>query len=333
MGGAHGVNPDHPGPSPRRLRAYLTNALEEIRSKALFSSAVDWAEVDREAEAVLDAATHYADTHAFLTTVLQRAGGRHSHLNPPPGSAPNRQPTGRMAAALGPSTPTGHLVDQVIDSVLGQAVDQSPVVVAYLRLPRLSHGREHSRRYLADGTAVMSTLIAGRPSGWIVDLRANIGGGMWPMLAVAAPLLPEGILGHFLSPDGSAQAWSAHRGRIKLGRKTLARSRTQRPNDDRAPIAVLTSCHTASAGEAAALAFRAQPRARLIGAPTAGMTTANRTHVLRDGTRLRISALFYADLNQTLVDGPVPIDQHLTDNSRDIAMRAALDWIAHEPRR
>lgn len=300
-------------PSTRQLRAYMTGALHEIRTTGLFSSDVAWDDVEREAQVVLDAAASYADTHTFLGSVLHQAGGRHSHLTPPPTSAASRQRNARVAEVLGPPTPTGHLIDQ--DSV------------AYLRLPRLPDGRKTARRYLADGTAVMNSLISARPAGWIVGLRANIGGGMWPMLAVAAPLLPEGVLGHFLSPGDRVQTWSAHRGRIKLDRKTMARDRTHRRPGDRTPIAVLTSSHTASAGEAVALAFRAQPRARLIGAPTAGMTTGNRTHVLPDGTRLRISVADYADHDRALIEGPVPVDQHLTDNSRDVAMSAALIWI------
>ncbi|NUP53135.1 MAG: hypothetical protein HOW97_38310 [Catenulispora sp.] len=294
----------------------MADALHEIRTTALFTSDVAWDDVEQEAQAVLDAADTYADTHTFLASVLHQAGGRHSHLTPPPTSAASRQRNVRVTERLGPPTPTGHLIDQ--DSV------------AWLRLPRLPDGRQAARRYLADGTAVMTGLVAARPRGWIVDLRANIGGGMWPMLAVAAPLLPEGVLGHFLSPDGRVQTWSAHRGRIKLDRKTMARDRTRRRPDGHPPIAVLTTSHTASAGEAVALAFRAQPRARLIGAPTAGMTTGNRTHVLSDGTRLRISVAHYADHDRALIQGPVPVDQHLTDNSRDVALSAALAWIRGE---
>lgn len=105
-----------------------------------------------------------------------------------------------------------------------------------MRLPRLSEGRKNTHHYLTDGTSVMNALIEARLCGWIVDLRANIGGSMWPMLAVAAPLLPDGVLGHFRQPDGRYQAWSAHRGRIKQGHQTMARSRTHHPPDDHSPI-------------------------------------------------------------------------------------------------
>ncbi|MGH3274193.1 MAG: S41 family peptidase [Streptosporangiaceae bacterium] len=46
---------------------------------------------------------------------------------------------------------------------------------------------------------------------------------------------------------------------------------------------------TASDGEAMAIAFRSQPGVRVIGTPTAGFTTGNRTYLLRDGTRLCIT--------------------------------------------
>lgn len=300
-------------PTERRLRAYLTGALDAVQHTALFSDTVDWDDVRCQASTVLTGASRYADTHAFLGAVLRQAGGRHSRLVPP--GRMHRQPDSRLAAALGPPVPTGHLIDAATNPT------------GYLRLARLPDGRARARRYLSDGAAILNTLIPARPGGWIVDLRANTGGNMWPMLAVAAPLLPQGVLGHFTLPDGGHQAWSQHRGRIRLNGRPMARSRGSRPTGDHPPIAVLTSRHTSSAGEAVALAFRAQPQARLIGTPTAGLTTGNRTHVLRDGTRLHISGTYYADHRRLPVDGPVPVDQHLTDNTHDAAVNAALLWI------
>lgn len=309
-------------PSERRIRGYVVDAVGAIRRNAVFSAEVDWDAVAREAGVVAEAARSYADTHSFLTAVLKEAGGRHSHLTvagrgQSPGSQtpPTRQIPPNPQIPQIPPIPTGHLVEGVT------------VPLAHLRLPRLPDSRKAVTRYLADGTAAMRSLLEARPHGWIMDLRANGGGNMWPMLAVAAPLLPEGVLGRFVRADGRSQDWYLRDSAIGLGTKTMARSRITRPPNDRTPIAVLTSSHTASAGEAAALAFRAQPRARLIGRPTAGLTTGNQTVVLRDGTRLHISAAFYADPDGELLDGPVPIDQYLEDNSREAATAAAVAWL------
>ncbi|HEY3748883.1 MAG TPA: S41 family peptidase [Pseudonocardiaceae bacterium] len=278
-------------------RADLLDALDVIERTALFSDTVDWAAVRGDAETVPDA-------HAFLTTVLKQAGGRHSHLTPP---GPPRSLPPKVVAALGPPLPTGELIE----------------TVGYLRLPRLSGGLRRARDYVRTGGRVLDGLVAAHPSAWIVDLRANTGGNMWPMLAVAATLLPDGVLGHFGLPDGSYLVWSLNRGRLRLDGKRMARSHSPAHQGGDVPIAVLVSRHTASAGEAVAVAFAGLPTVRLIGAPTAGFTTGNSTHVLRDGTRLHISGSYYADRDRRRIDGPVPVDINA-----DAALDAALSWIS-----
>lgn len=67
---------------------------------------------------------------------------------------------------------------------------------------------------------------------------------------------------------------------------------------------MLTSGRTGSAGEATAIVPRGQAPSRVFGTPTDGPTTANRTHVLRDGTRLWISGRSYADAAATSSPGP-----------------------------
>lgn len=277
-------------------RADLLGALDVIERTALFSDTVDWAAVRRDAETV-------SDPHAFLTTVLKQAGGRHSHLTPP-GPRPPLPP--RVVAALGPPLPTGELMD----------------TVGYLRVPRLSGGLRRVRDYVRTGGKVLDGLVAAHPTGWIVDLRANTGGNMWPMLAVASTLLPDGVLGHFIRPDGSCLVWSLKRRRLWLDGKRKARSHSPATAGE-APIAVLVSRHTASAGEAVVVAFAGLPSVRLIGTPTAGFTTGNSTHVLRDGTRLHISGSYYADRDRRRVDGPIPVDI-----CTDAALDAALSWLS-----
>ena len=58
----------------RRVRRYLMNALDLIQRTALFSDTVDWDAARRDAAATARQGS-YADTHAFLATVLQQAGG------------------------------------------------------------------------------------------------------------------------------------------------------------------------------------------------------------------------------------------------------------------
>jgi hypothetical protein len=94
----------------------------------------------------------------------------------------------------------------------------------YLRLPRLPSGRRLAARYVTVGSGLLAAIAAARPRGWIVDLRDNVGGNMWPMLAVAAALLDDGSLGFFVVPGGRCLAWSLDRGCVRLDGRRLARA-------------------------------------------------------------------------------------------------------------
>ena len=150
---------------------------------------------------------------------------------------------------------------------------------------------------------------------------------MWPMLAATAALLPDGVLGYFVLPGARQLAWSADGGRVRLDGRQMARARHPLTRAGPAPVAVLTSGRTASAGEAVAVAFGGLDRTCLIGQPTAGFTSGNETHVLRDGTRLHITGSFYADRNRRIFTCPIPVDRHLADRDRGAPLAAALSWI------
>jgi carboxyl-terminal processing protease len=206
---------------------------------------------------------------------------------------------------------------------------------AYLSLPRLSRrsgGPLLARRYVSVGSRLAGRLAVPQPCGWIVDLRQNTGGSMWPMIAAVAGLLDRGVLGHFLLPDGRRRAWCLNRWHISLGRKPVARVHGRPHRRDQAPLAVLISARTASAGEAALVALQAQSPTRTFGTATAGMTTGNITHVLPDGTRLMISTCHYADSAGQLISGPIQPDEPADPSNDHNALTQALAWIARDGR-
>ncbi|MFG2044997.1 S41 family peptidase [Dactylosporangium sp. NPDC048998] len=278
----------------RRVRRYLLHALGIIEGSALYRTDLDWPAVRADAIARCAGAVAYADTHETIAAVLRHAGGPHSGLRPP-----RTVHTGRT-----PELPSGGLVDGV----------------GHLRLHGC--GGDH-RGYRDTGGRIIRELAATRPTppaGWIVDLRGNQGGNMWPMLAVVAPLLPDGVLGHFVPPGGPVQTWTLRKGRILLAGRKLARSTGPRTPG---PVAVLTDTATASSAEAVAVAFRGRPGVRTFGTPTAGMTSANESHLLRDGTRMHLTVAYFADRHRTVYRGPLqPDDPGGTD-----PLAAAADWI------
>lgn len=132
--------------------------------------------------------------------------------------------------------------------------------------------------------------------GWIVDLRNDTGGDIWPMLAAVGPVLGEGVVGYFVDPDGVKTAWSYAAGKAQLGGKTVIGIENAYRLKHPAPaVAVLTGRDTASAGEAIVVAFRGRPHTRSFGEPTAGVPTGNEVYTLSDGALLVLTVVLDAD--------------------------------------
>jgi Peptidase family S41 len=70
--------------------------------------------------------------------------------------------------------------------------------IGALELPAIVGSTEQVQGYAASAQHMIRELDELGIDGWIVDLRRNTGGNMWPMLAGAGPILGEGELGAFV---------------------------------------------------------------------------------------------------------------------------------------
>jgi C-terminal processing protease CtpA/Prc len=174
---------------------------------------------------------------------------------------------------------------------------------------------------------------------WIVDLRANGGGNMWPMLAGIGPLLGDTIVGGSTSPRGKAH-WKYKDGAASLvhedGRvETLVTATAPVTLRDRwPPVAVLIDDATGSSGEVMAVAFQGRPNTRFFGRPTAGVSTTNQGFRLPDGANMVITVGTYVDRIGTTYGRPVVPDVAIASPFTgpsmlrgDPPVAAALDWL------
>lgn len=171
--------------------------------------------------------------------------------------------------------------------------------------------------------------------GWVVDLRSNSGGNMWPMLLGLAPLLEEAggsavRIGAFIAAD-AVRSWSSHDGAVWLEKKKLLDGglsvyRLRQPG---APVAVLLGPLTASSGEAMALAFRGRANTRSFGRPTAGYSTGNRPERLPDGSLLVVTSSVMVDRNGQGDGRKIAPDVEVADSGD--AAAAARDWLLAQP--
>jgi C-terminal processing protease CtpA/Prc len=200
----------------------------------------------------------------------------------------------------------------------------------YINVPSFSSGSDESNNDFATQLqAVIAELEQDRPCGWIIDLRGNGGGNMWPMVTGVGPILGEGVFGANIRADGGTIEWRYADGQGWWGEELLAQT-TNPPielHEQQPPAAILLGRGTASAGEAVAIAFKGRPDTRFFGSNTSGFTTSPEPYYLSDGAIIFLSDSYMGDRNGTAYKFHVSPDEevHLTDD-----FEAPTAWLAEQ---
>jgi carboxyl-terminal processing protease len=329
--------------------AFLDNALDTMRQHALHGQSVDWTAVRTEAFKRAGGAFNPIDTYPAIYWALVQLGDPGAHLRLPPGLYPDQiallQQAERDAVNNAPAAareqtsiptpftsrrlPEGHIV-----TVQGRNF-------GYVVLPRCSaKDNDGLLLYAADVRRILTDLTAQSPKGWIVDLRGNTGGNMWPMLAGIGPILGDGSVGSFVANDGNV-SWFYQDGktgtRNPAGLETVSLTLQEEPvlqTSSVAPVAVLVDSSTASSAEAITIAFHGRPASRSFGSRTAGKSTAVQPFKLDDGAELYLTTAIDADRSgKAYPDGFSP-DQVVSFNggsmpqeSNDQVLQSAQTWL------
>lgn len=293
------------GPAARRE---LDSAIALARARSLWRDTVTWTAVEADVRAAASGAESAADVHLAIQSLLQRLGDHHSFLM-------------RPAAALRFRS--------------GGAENPRPVIralpdgVGYISVPAYS-GAAHDAHvaYARGAQDSLAALLPLTGCGWVVDLRGNGGGNMWPMLGGLRPFLGDVAIGSFTPPTGSALVWHA-------GDTVDVRPTTALAALDSAWVAVLTGPHTASSGEIVAISFRGRSRTRSFGLPTAGLTTDNELFPLPDGSLLVLTVAVDADRTGRRYGGKFEPDELVqpapTGSPADPQLARALAWLRSRP--
>lgn len=288
----------------------LDSAFAIVRRAALWRDTVTWSRVEPEVRAIAAGSETTAETYPAIRMLLTRLGDHHSFLLKPQGASDFRS---------------------------GGAQNPRPVVrvqtegVGYISVPAYSGAdkaaAESYVRAVHDSLTRAVTAGAGACR-WILDLRTNGGGNMWPMLGGLRPFVGEAGLGSFVSAAGSGPLWHA---RDQVDLPTPA---TLAPLES-ANVAVLTGPRTASSGEAVTISFIGRPRTRLFGLPTAGLSTANSTMALPDGALLLLTTAVEADRNGKRYGEKITPDETIpaaaSGATNDPQLDRAVAWLKSQP--
>jgi carboxyl-terminal processing protease len=285
-------------------RAYLTEALDSLQAVSMRRATTDWQAVRDSAFLLAAGAQRPDQTYGAIDWALRRVD-RHSGLQ---ARFPWVNP-------------------ELIDGRYG-----------YFRVPFHPAGAQVS---LADTLQQVLRDLEGRGAcGWVVDLRLNGGGNVWPMYAGVGPLLGDSVLnievveGRTVSRtvyvEGQAIAVGPSGAReVHASVETPYRMRYAD-----APVAVLTDGGTASSAEALAIAFRTRSNTRLFGQPTGGYATGNRGVRLPDGANMVVTVDAMRDRMGREYGDPIVPDEvvemptGIWPTTTDAVARRAIQWLS-----
>jgi len=158
---------------------------------------------------------------------------------------------------------------------------------------------------------------------WIIDLRDNKGGNVWPMLSGLTPIIGDGLINYSIGNSTENPNF------IKQGSITNSRTSTLIYKTKRKfkKLAVLVNNYTASSGEMLAISLLGFKETKCFGGKTSGLTTSNRTFNFNDGTILFLSTGFMADKNKKVYrDGITPDIVFGTDLNEDEIITEIIKW-------
>lgn len=311
-------------PASSAARRYVDYVLDLIDAHSIHRMSVDWPEFRGAVLEQARGAVTSSDAYLAVRYAVGALGDVHGFLRPPDrAEALGRAPVSNARTGRPPIPPEGRLLAGGI---------------GYLTVPGFAGGTHGQQVEFAETLqSLIRTLDdeAGGACGWVVDLRRNSGGNLWPMLLGLGPLLGDGDALHATYRDGRRESVWYRDGKAGLGDYARLRVRADpyRPRDARARVALLIGADTASAGEVLAMAFRGVDGRRSFGVPTAGVNTGTRTFELPDGAELVLAVVTMSDRTGRAYRGPIEPDVPAPGASQGVPLedqpdvQAALGWL------
>ena len=322
----------------------VREAIDACAANALRRGEIDWGQIRARAESMSGEGKSADEVIRWVVSELR--DGHSSYLNAAEAAAIAQAAAEKQASAAPSAPPSAQpSMPPHLEPSGRLLVSKSGVKLGYLRVPYLiAMDEARTTGYAKTLGALQRELVDAGAQGWVVDLRRNVGGNQWPMLAALSRILGDGAHGAIVPPGGERVTWGTSSGASWMNAPdtvVFAVEGFSAPDTSRFPVALLIDQRTASSGETIVVSFRGRDNTRSFGDRTAGKSSANTTVTLADGSLLNITTSALYDRSGTAYGGPIAPDVafNLPAPTRettfpgeagavDSVLDAAVDWLA-----
>src|SRR5688572_12745032 len=296
----------HEDDSPS-AESFLNEILNIMENNSINKHTIDWPAFRDKVFARVPGARTIEDTEPGIQLALKMLGDNHSFLVKPDGRSINYS--------------TIHCYYEVTSK------PSMPVNVGYVKVNGFTGSEAEGEDFSNEIQEQIKSQDNANIAGWIVDLRNNLGGNMWPMLAGIGPVLGEGISGYFIDADGVETGWGYKDGAAVTSAALVVLAKVTDPYKlivSNPKVAVLLDNGIASSGEVMAISFIGRANTRSFGSPTCGLSTSNSSFTLFGDYELFLTTAYLADRNKNKYGIPIVPDQ---SSSSESVVQDAIDWI------
>ena len=317
--------------------SYLTAALDSMEAHHIDRKEVNWSSFRANVRTRAEGADTPRDTYNAIRFALDRLDD-HSSFEPP-----SKSPSRDRRDSPNTSVPLTTRLPAPLSTQLRekQRIEgfRFGSTVGYINLPDFSGDEQAAPPFAEEIQNTIQRVDSTTVCGWIVDLRENPGGNMWPMIAGIGPVVGEGHLGSFVYPDADTLKWFYEDGASVYGDQPVVSvpGASYELRRSSPPVAVLIGGRTASSGEAVAVAFQGRDQTRTFGRPTYGVPTAIAPFSLRDGAELFLAVAAFADRTGTTYRSSIVPDVRAAPpppnepTPNDDIVGTARQWILEQP--
>jgi hypothetical protein len=282
--------------------ADMNHAFDWIRSNYFLADRVDWAQAGSRCEPATFPRDHEPTVPFVRCLLLHLPENAHSSVSRKPASSARPAPVHEIRRL---ESGTGYA------KLATAAVDPGP----------------ESDAYAAAASRAITALQAQGVTNWIVDLRGNGGGTVYPMLVAIASLIgPQRRPLAYWEQSGGRKipVELTARGAEEGGKVQVAVSGLKLPKPP-ARVVVLVDKGCLSSCEVLATMLTSQKNVSLLGQPTGGLNTSNDELTLRPPFRLMLTTAYVLDASgKRRYPNVVPATTHAGDEASWLAAAESL---------
>ncbi|MDK2772361.1 MAG: S41 family peptidase [Flavobacterium sp.] len=289
---------------PKNVSNYLNETIKLLKEKSIHKNEIDWKKFEKDLFIKAQHAKNLEDVYPTISYAVKKLNDNHSYFK-----------SIIEIKNESENNPLPTFYDEI-----------TPDDIGYIRIPYCIGSEKDNENYITSIRTKIDQQAQKKLKGWIIDLRGNFGGNMWPMLLALEPLIGNGTFGYFIDANENSEAWKIIKGKAYIKDQLIMETNINFSNQvQKNPfMAILTDSETASSGEAVTVAFKGQENTKSFGQPTFGVSTGCVSHLLSDGSSINLAESIFLDRHKTKYGNKIVPDFVV---EKDKTLQTGIAWI------